>query len=55
MNHVEKINLRSLKRLSIKFLSLFKGPFLAGVLRRTDPLFREKLLLVVSMSNTCGG
>ncbi|NLV66983.1 MAG: hypothetical protein GXY14_04830 [Spirochaetes bacterium] len=55
MSYVEKINHGSLKRLFLKFLSLLRGPFIIGVLRRTDQVFREKLLLVVSMSNMCGG
>jgi len=38
-----------------RFLGLFSGPLFISAFRGIDPVFREKLLLVVSMTNNCAG
>ncbi|HOP64502.1 MAG TPA: hypothetical protein PK358_14815 [Spirochaetota bacterium] len=55
MKNRTEISLSSMAELFGKLFRVFPGPFLVTALRRTDPKFREKLLLTVSMSNECGG
>lgn len=38
-----------------RFLGLFSGPLFLSAFRGIDPVFREKLLLTVSMTNNCAG
>lgn len=38
-----------------RFIDIFRGPSFVAVLRKTDPVFREKILLTVSMANNCAG
>ncbi len=38
-----------------RFFSIFRGPTFLSTFRNVDPVFREKLLLVVSMANDCAG
>jgi len=40
-----------LKRLT----DVFRGPSFVAVMKKIDPVFREKILLVVSMANNCAG
>lgn len=38
-----------------RFINIFKGPMFITVFRKIDPVFREKILLTVSMANNCAG
>jgi hypothetical protein len=38
-----------------RFINIFRGPSFISVFRNVDPVFREKLLLTVSMTNNCAG
>lgn len=38
-----------------RFAAIFRGPMFITVFRKIDPVFREKLLLTVSMTNNCAG
>jgi hypothetical protein len=38
-----------------RLINIFKGPMFITVFRKIDPVFREKILLTVSMSNNCAG
>lgn len=38
-----------------RLADIFRGPTFISAFRRIDPLFREKLLLTVSMANNCAG
>lgn len=38
-----------------RLVNIFRGPMFITVFRRIDPVFREKLLLTVSMANNCAG
>ena len=55
MKHSIDISSGSLKMLFVKLLRMFYGPALVSTFRSMDPVFREKILLTVSISNTCGG
>ncbi len=55
MNNKSKINFSSLKDLAARLIRVFYGPAFFMTLKNTDPIFREKLLITVSMSNECGG
>lgn len=37
-----------------RLFDLFRGPTFYMTFRRTDPKFREKVILTVSMANNCG-
>lgn len=49
------INIASIRGLFIRFIRLFYGPTFYMTIKKTDSIFREKILLTVSMSNECGG
>lgn len=38
-----------------RFADMFKGPGFISAFRKIDPIFREKLMITVSMANNCGG
>jgi hypothetical protein len=38
-----------------RFTAIFKGPSFIAVYRKIDPVFREKILITVSMANNCAG
>ncbi len=38
-----------------RFADIFRGPMFISVFLKIDPVFREKLLLTVSMTNNCAG
>lgn len=38
-----------------RFFAVFRGPTFVSAIREIDPVFREKLLLTVSMANNCAG
>ncbi|HNX25710.1 MAG TPA: hypothetical protein PKG60_16810 [Spirochaetota bacterium] len=38
-----------------RFIDIFRGPMFISAFRKIDPVFREKLLLTVSMANNCAG
>ena len=38
-----------------RLVDVFRGPSFVSVFREIDPVFREKLLLTVSMANNCAG
>jgi hypothetical protein len=39
----------------IRLIDIFRGPTFIKVFRKINPVFREKLLLTVSMANNCAG
>lgn len=39
----------------IRLIDIFRGPMFITIIRKIDPVFREKLLLTVSMANNCAG
>jgi hypothetical protein len=38
-----------------RFTAIFKGPSFITVYKKIDPVFREKILITVSMTNNCAG
>lgn len=50
-----KIFIASFADLTLKLVRMLYLPTFFMTFRNTDPLFREKVLLTVSISNECGG
>jgi hypothetical protein len=38
-----------------RLIDLFRGPSFISIFKKIDPVFREKLLITVSMANNCAG
>jgi hypothetical protein len=38
-----------------RLFDIFRGPMFITVFKKINPVFREKLLLTVSMANNCAG
>ena len=53
MSIIQERKFKSVGHFFAKFFGIFRGPTFISTFLKTPPLFREKILLAVSTTNSC--